>query len=96
MTPTEEMLIAALGVTWSGFGLSFAIGKWVRGREVATDMPSYRIGQLEKRMDQAGEKMSDLAGDIQGLPDRLRLEFITRHECELMVKRNGGAATHEQ
>ena len=84
MTPTEEMLIAALGVTWSGFGLSFAIGKWVRGREVATDMPSYRIGQLEKRMDQA-----------EGLPDRLRLEFITRHECELMVKRNGGAAKHE-
>ena len=86
MTPTEEMLIAALGVTWSGFGLSFMVGKWVRRQEHSSEMPAYRIGQLERRMDQAGEKMSDLAGDIQGLPDRMRAEFVTRRECEHLVK----------
>lgn len=87
MTQIEQLLAAALGVTWGGLGLSFAIGKWARSREVAADVPLYRIQQLEKRCDQAGEKMSDLANMVQSMPERLRADFVTRAEWALTERR---------
>lgn len=87
VTPTEQMLTAALGVTWGGLGLSFAIGKWARSRETDGEIPLYRITQLEHRMDQAGEKMSDFTNMIQAMPDKLRLEFVTRLEWNATERR---------
>jgi hypothetical protein len=37
-------------------------------------------------MDQAGQKISDLTDVVQALPDRLRAEFMTRAECELLSR----------
>ena len=61
----------------------FGIGKWFGG----TNLSLHRITQLEQRMDRAGQKWSDLANDVQAMPDRLREEFISRRECELLLLR---------
>ncbi len=78
----EQWLLTIVSVSWSGWLISFAIGKWVQRREGSTDVPLYRITQLEKRMDQAGEKMSDLANVVQAMPNVIRDEFVTRREWE--------------
>lgn len=70
----EQGLLAAVSLSWSTWLTSFAIGK-------------YRIGQLERRMDQAGEKMSDLANDVQTMPDKMRAEFVSRKEWEATERR---------
>lgn len=105
MTP-EKILLAVVTVSWSGWMLSFAIGKWVRGQESSTQTPIYRIDQLEKAvarmgdmttviwrveqlehaMDRAGQRWSDLADDVQTMPDKLASKFITRNECEMLVR----------
>ena len=85
MTP-EQWLLTGVSVSWSGWMISFGIGKWVKGREGSTTLPEYRITQMEKRMDQAGQKISDLTDVVQALPDRLRAEFMTRAECELLSR----------
>jgi len=36
------------------------------------------IEVLENRMDRAGERMSDLANDVQTMPDRVRRELLVR------------------
>ena len=67
--------------------VSFIVGKWVQRREGSAEIPVYRIAQLEKRMDTAGQKMSDLANDVQGMPERLRAEFVTRLEWDMTTER---------
>ena len=67
--------------------VSFIVGKWVQRREGSAEIPLYRISQLEARMDRAGEKMSDLANAVQGMPERLRGEFVTRKEWDLTERR---------
>ena len=98
MSVTESMLYAALGATWGGIGISFAVGKWVRSREtdgkaLAEQFRSnstallYRIEQLEKRTDQAGGHISDLASAVQGLLEQLRKAFVTREEWDMSERR---------
>jgi hypothetical protein len=87
VTTIEQFLTAALGVTWGGIGLAFAVGKWARSREAAGETLLFRIEQLEKRMEQAGNKMSDLASAVQGLPDRLRHDFVLRVEWDATERR---------
>lgn len=102
MTTVEQFLTAALGITWGGIGLSFAVGKWAKSREAGeaslqtaqTVMGAallYRIEQMEKRMDKAGGHISDLATAVQGLPETLgrafRTEFVTRREWDLTERR---------
>ena len=43
-----------------------------------------RLDQLDGLMNRAGEKMSDLADTVQGLPDRLRKDFLPREEAKLL------------
>ena len=43
---------------------------------------AYRIEQLEKRVDQTGHKISDLATAVQGLPEHLRTTFVPREVYE--------------
>lgn len=100
------LLLAFLSISWSGWLLSFAIGKWTKRQETIVDAPIYRIEQLEKAvsqlgssamheyritmlensMNRAGEKMSDLANEVQKMPEMLRKDFITRTECEMLVR----------
>ena len=102
MTLTESMLLAGLGATWAGIVLSFGIGRWARSREVdakgmaeqfrsVTTALMYRIEQLEKAQDRAGGHISDLASSVQGLPERLRAEFVTRTEWNLTERRRDPA-----
>lgn len=104
---TEQWLLTAVSVSWSGWMTSLAVGKWIRKTETQTEQPVYRIAQLElhmasvdliplllhrvkeleSRMDQAGDKMSDLTDAVQGLPERLRGTFITRIEWDLTERR---------
>ena len=83
----EQWLLTILSVSWSGWMVSFVVGKWVQRREGSTEIPLYRITQLEARMDHAGEKMSDLANAVQAMPERLRLEFVTRREWDATERR---------
>lgn len=103
----EKWLLAVLSVSWSGWLLSFAIGKWTHRQETITENPVYRIAQLEThmkavddipllvhrireletRMNQAGNKMSDLTDAVQGLPERLRGTFVTRMEWDMSERR---------
>lgn len=76
----EQWLLTILSLSWSGWMVSFIVGKWVQRREGSTDVPIYRLALLEKRMDQAGDKMSDLANVVQAMPDKIREEFVTRRE----------------
>ncbi len=39
---------------------------------------------MESRIDKASAHMSELAGVVQGLPDRLRHEFFLRREADLI------------
>lgn len=83
----EQWLLTILSLSWSGWMISFIVGKWVQRREGSADVPIYRLSQLEKRMDDAGEKMSDLANIVQVMPDRLRAEFVTRREWDATERR---------
>jgi hypothetical protein len=83
----EQWLLTILSVSWSGWLLSFAFGKWVQRREGSAEIPLHRITELERRMDRAGEKMSDLANDVQGMPERLRDQFVTRYEWAATERR---------
>lgn len=47
----------------------------------------HRVMRLEQRMDQAGDKLSDLTDAVQGLPERMRRDFVTRAEWDLIERR---------
>lgn len=47
----------------------------------------HRVTELERRVNQAGEKMSDVADAVQSLPERLRADFVTRDEWDLTERR---------
>lgn len=83
----EQWLLTILSLSWSGWLLSFIIGKWVQRRDDSSQIPVYRIAQLETRMELAGEKMSDLANVVQVMPDKMRLEFVTRREWDATERR---------
>ena len=74
ITQTIIMALAALLV------LSVKVG--LKGGSL--DVILQRLDNLDERMNRAGIKMSDLADDVQGLPDRLRKEFLPREEAKLL------------
>lgn len=100
------VLLAFMSVSWGAWMLSFAIGKWARGRELAGEGPIYRITQLEAAMSRWGDigtmhyrveqlearigraekHWSDLGNEVQTLPDKLSTRYITRNECEMLVR----------
>jgi hypothetical protein len=83
----EQWLLTLLTVSWSGWMLSFLVGKWVQRRDSSSELPVHRISELERRMNQAGDKMSDLANDVQAMPEKLRHEFVTRLEWDAYAER---------
>ena len=57
-----------------------------KGQRALVDQPeqiAYRLLCVEKRLDQSGEHISDLATAVQGLPERLRSVFVTKEVFEL-------------
>lgn len=78
----EQWLLTGVSISWGGWMLSLAVGKWIQKQETSDQMPRYRLDLLEKRMDLAGEKASDLADHVQALPERMRGEFFTRREWD--------------
>ena len=50
---------------------------------------TYRVTELEKTLDDAGERTSKLATYVQGLEEKLRRDFITRDECDIRERRKG-------
>ena len=45
-----------------------------------------RVDAHERRLDQAGEKVSTLASEVQGWETRARVELLTRAEATLMLQ----------
>lgn len=54
----------------------FYTGRWVQKNEDQVGMFETRLAAIERRLDNGGAKMSDLASEINGLPERLRLMFV--------------------
>lgn len=67
-------------------GLIFlGIHRWVQDRKVYETSDNGRIKALENRMDRAGTEMSDIATDVQSLPERMRQEFVTQKLFDLEI-----------
>lgn len=79
MTLSTETVIYAFSVvasvTTAVFWGSFLLGKlYARMERMET-----RMGDVEHRMDKAGERMSDLANEVQAFPDK----FLLRRDAHL-------------
>lgn len=67
---------AAVALLYRGF----QTGKWVRQIGEERDQ---QIDDIHRRLDTAGGKMSDLANEVQTMPDRFRREFVSREVFDL-------------
>ena len=79
------MMLVDKGITWS----KYLIGR-VNGNPGKS--ASGQIERLEKRMDTAGAKMSDLTNLVLSLPDKLRAEW---HE-DTRALRDGQQVLHDR
>ena len=66
------------------------IASWGRERQSAQRLLDQREKEVDRRfteifgrVDHAGQKMSDLTNTVQGLPDRLRDQFLSESRREL-------------
>lgn len=80
-TVATLFLSVVLGAMFRGF----STGRWVQTRVDDVEKLGTRITSLEKRMDQAGEKLSDFETQVQALPETLRVMFVPR---ELFMQGN--------
>ena len=74
-----------MGAALSGVALL----KWgIRGGTALADYQSLvrRVDAIDKVLATAGEKTSDLASAINGLPERLRKDFLPRPEADLIIQ----------
>ena len=76
MVTVEKILLALLTLSWSGWALSYAVGRWTHGREGSEQLFLRDIADLTKRMDKAGNAMSDLASKLQGFEARMYDVFV--------------------
>ena len=82
MTLTEACAVGALAMTiiLLLLQLGYRSAGWNRkngGVQTARD-----IEAINKRLDQAGEKMSEWATFLQGVESRMRNEFVTTRFCD--------------
>lgn len=77
LVQTVVMFLAATGVALLYRG--FQTGKWVQNVESQQD----KLDAIHRRLDKAGEKMSDLSNEIQKLPTTMRDEFLSREVFEI-------------
>ena len=71
------MGLAAAGVALLYRG--FQTGKWVQDQESRKN----DVDSIHRRLDRAGEKMSEIATEMQTLPDTLRKEFVSKEVFEI-------------
>ena len=67
--------------------MSFVGAGKIKDIEHSVATGALKIDRLERRMDQAVEKVSDLATEVQGMPERLRHEFVTKEHLQLIIKK---------
>ena len=62
------------------------------------DRVIWRIDALERRMEEAGEKMSDVATKLQALPEELRKQFLSLEMSQEYAKNcsTDRAALHDE
>jgi hypothetical protein len=85
---SEWLQIAQTIVMTAVMGLTYL---WGKGRKAESDLLDRKFADLEREtgamrltMSKAGERMSDLATNVQGLPERFRAVFATRPELEAL------------
>ena len=66
----------------------FQSGRWVQSRIDDIERMGNRVANLEGRMDRAGKQMSDIATDLQGLPEELRGIFLSRESFAQFAQQN--------
>lgn len=92
MTGLEAFTLAAdvaMAASAAGVGLlyrGFHTGKWVRRVGEERD---HEIATIKALLERAGRQSSDLASEVQGLPERMREVFVPREifEVEKAVNR---------
>ena len=78
----------AFWVLWSIRGAFLAgwnVQRFISDEKAARAVQDKRIDEIEKRLDRGGKLTSDLASDVQGLPEAMRAEFLTRRESDLII-----------
>ena len=88
------VLTLVVGVLLFTMRGGFRAGQWSAQLELklstlATEMER-RFIAIETRMSRAGSDASDLATDVQGLPERLRAFFVPIDYKELVEEKNRG------
>ena len=94
----ERILLLLMSATQAVWMVSWIIGRWTQRQEISNVELGKRITVLESRpdatlmdrdiktahlrMDQAGRQMSDLATDIQGIDQRMRMIFVSKELAE--------------
>ncbi len=76
-----QLWLGVGGIVFNGLGLAliwaFKSGSFVKGTEDSSGALREKVASLERRMDQAGGKMSDFASELQGSEDRFRKIFMS-------------------
>jgi hypothetical protein len=86
------LVMAAAGLLLWTHRHAFLGGELI-GRLKTTE---HEIVALRRRMDTAGEEMSNLANEVQALPDRWRAECIPRREFALTLDKLSEAVTRHE
>jgi hypothetical protein len=79
------IITGACSLTTAIFWGAFLLGK----QQNALDSVIEDVGNLNTRMNRAGEHMSDLADAVQKLPDEMDRRFVPRHELGTLLQING-------
>lgn len=70
LTVVTALAGAGMALLYRGF----RTGKWVQN----VDNHQEKIDALNRRLDKAGQEMSDLTDLVQKLPDQFRIEFVSK------------------
>lgn len=86
---------AAAVLLWSlrqGFAGGSLMNRFERLEKDVTDLRT----ETRQRFDRAGEEMSNLATDVQGMPDRIRGELLTELRREAALLRADSARDRDE
>lgn len=78
ITVAEWVIRVGVGVLMFTVLRGFQSGRWVQARDDKLTDLERSIGALTVRLDKGGKEMSDLASEVQGMPERLRTIFVPR------------------
>lgn len=100
MTGFQWFQVVHAGLITAAMALLWIFRAGVKGQELISrpELLAERLKQVEIRMDRAGEKISDLASAVQGLPESLRRTFLPRELADeyVLESRADRKALHAQ